>query len=78
MPVVITLDFDPQLGRIEESLSNLAVMMARAKRRVKQNTWRKWKIFKTQVLDLLERLGPDDDERPILKEEKGMVMMSFI
>ena len=76
MPVVITLDFDPQLGRIEDSLSSLAVMMTRAKRRMKQSTWRKWKIFKTQVLDLLERLGPDDDERPILKE-KGMIMMSF-
>ena len=77
MPVVITLDFDPQLGRIEDSLSSLAVMMTRAKRRMKQSTWRKWKIFKTQVLDLLERLGPDDDERPILRE-RGLVMMSLI
>ena len=77
MPVVITLDFDPQLGRIEDSLSSLAAMMTRAKRRAKQSTWRKWKIFKTQILDLLERLGPDDDERPILRE-RGMVIVSFI
>ena len=67
MPVVISIDCHLPHG-VEDGLENLARMLSRVRRRMRLGTTRKWKIFKTQFMEVVDRLRPDDDERPILRK----------
>ena len=67
MPVVISIDCHLPHG-VEDGLENLARMLSRVRRRMRLSTTRKWKIFKTQFMEVVDRLRPDDDERPILRK----------
>ena len=73
MPVAIRVDweFKLPLGEVEDGAERLAAMLSRAQRRLKVGSLRKWKLLKTRLLEMMDRVRPrddEDDERPILKK----------
>ena len=77
MPVVISIDCHLPHG-VEDGLENLARMLSRVRRRMRLGTTRKWKIFKTQFMGVVDRLRPDDDERPILRKSGKISAVSLL
>ncbi len=67
MPVVISIDCHLPHG-VEDGLENLARILSRVRRCVRLGATRKWKIFKTQMMEVVDQLRPADDERPILRK----------
>ena len=70
MPVAIKIDweFNLPLGEVETGAERLTAMLSPAQRRLKVGSLRKWKLFKTRLLEMVDQVRPKDDERPILKK----------
>ena len=79
MPVAIKIDweFKLPLGEVETGAERLTAMLSRAQRRLKVGSLRKWKLLKTRLLEMVERVRPKDDERPILKKSGKLLELLF-
>ena len=79
MPVAIKIDweFKLPLGEVETGAERLTAMLSRAQRRLKVGSLRNWKLLKTRLLEMVDRVRPRDDERPILKKSGKLLELLF-
>ena len=56
MPVAIKIDweFNLPLGEVETGAERLTAMLSPAQRRLKVSSLRKWKLFKTRLLEMVD------------------------